>query len=41
MSAMASGIDQLNMRIERLITAVEDGSSKSVRALKSQGNMIA
>jgi hypothetical protein len=41
MNEVAKGVDQLNMRIERLINAVEDGSSKSVKALKSRGNMIA
>jgi hypothetical protein len=41
MTEVAKGVDQLNMRIERLINAVEDGSSKSVKALKSRGNMIA
>jgi hypothetical protein len=35
------GIEGLNMRVERLIAAVEDGSEKSVRAVKSTGNLIA
>ena len=35
------GIEGLNMRVERLIAAVEDGSEKNVRAVKSTGNLIA
>jgi hypothetical protein len=35
------GIQDLNKRMERLIAAVEDGHDKSVRAIKSNGNLIA
>jgi hypothetical protein len=35
------GIEGLNMRVERLISAVEDGAEKNVRAVKSTGNLIA
>lgn len=41
MNDVAKGVNELNMRIERLITAVTDGSDKSIRALKSKGNMVA
>jgi hypothetical protein len=41
MSSMTKGIDELNKRIERLIQAVEDSGDKSVRALKTSGNLIA
>lgn len=40
MTDMARGIDSLNTRMERLITAVTDGSDKSVRALKTRGNAL-
>lgn len=35
------GIEGLNMRVERLITAVEDGTNKNIRAVKSAGNLLA
>ena len=38
---VAKGVNELNMRIERLITAVTDGSDKNVRALKAGGNVLA
>ncbi len=41
MNSMSKGIEELNKRIERLINAVEEGSDKSVRAFKTQGNLIA
>ena len=41
MTEVAKGVNQLNMRIERLISAVEDGTGKNVRALKAGGNMLA
>jgi hypothetical protein len=41
MTNMSKGIDELNKRIERLIQAVEDSGDKSVRALKTSGNLIA
>ena len=41
MNTMSKGIEELNKRIERLINAVEEGSDKSVRAFKTQGNLIA
>ena len=41
MTELARGINQLNMRVERLITAVEDGADKNVRATKTKGNVLA
>jgi hypothetical protein len=41
MNDMAKGIDQLNMRMERLIAAVEDGADKNVKAVRSKGNILA
>jgi hypothetical protein len=38
---VAKGIDQLNMRMERLIMAVEDGADKNVKAVRSKGNILA
>lgn len=38
---VAKGIDQLNMRMERLIAAVEDGADKNVKAVRSKGNILA
>lgn len=38
---VAKGVNELNMRIERLISAVEDGTGKNVRALKAGNNMLA
>lgn len=40
MNDVARGVNELNMRIERLITAVTDGSAKNVRALKTGGNLL-
>ena len=40
-SAFLKGIDMLNTNVKQLITAVEDGTSKNVKAVKSSGNMIA
>lgn len=40
MTDLSKGIEQLNMRMERLITAVVDGSDKSVRAIKSGANLV-
>lgn len=41
MNDLADGINQLNMRMERLIVAVEDGADKTARASKGRGNLIA
>lgn len=41
MTEMVKGVNDLNKRIERLISAVEDGHDKSVRAIKNTGNLIA
>ena len=41
MNDVAKGVNQLNMRIERLISAVEEGTGKNVRALKAGGNLLA
>lgn len=41
MTEVAKGVNELNKRIERLIFAVEDGHSKSVKAIKNTGNLIA
>ena len=41
MTELARGINQLNMRVERLIAAVEDGADKNVRATKTRGNVLA
>jgi hypothetical protein len=41
MTELARGINQLNMRVERLIAAVEDGADKNVRATKTKGNVLA
>jgi hypothetical protein len=38
---LTKGIDQLNMRMERLIAAVEDGADKNVKAVRSKGNILA
>lgn len=38
---VAKGIDQLNMRMERLIMAVEEGADKNVKAVRSKGNILA
>ena len=40
-SALQKGIDMLNTSVKQLITAVEDGTYKSVKAVKSTGNMLA
>ena len=40
-SALQKGIDLLNTSVKQLITAVEDGTSKNVKAVKSTGNMLA
>jgi hypothetical protein len=40
MTEMVKGVNELNKRIERLIYAVEDGHDKSVRAIKTTGNLI-
>lgn len=40
-SALQKGIDMLNTSVKQLITAVEDGTSKNVKAVKSKGNMLA
>jgi hypothetical protein len=40
-SALQKGIDLLNTSVKQLITAVEDGTSKNVKAVKSKGNMLA
>jgi len=40
-SALAKGIDMLNTSVKQLITAVEDGTYKNVRAVKTSGNMLA
>jgi hypothetical protein len=41
MTELVKGMNQLNMRVERLITAVEDGADKNVRATKTKGNVLA
>jgi hypothetical protein len=41
MNELAQGINQLNMRMERLISAVEDGANKTARAAKGKGNLLA
>jgi hypothetical protein len=41
MTELAKGMNQLNMRVERLIAAVEDGADKNVRATKTKGNVLA
>jgi len=41
MTELIKGMNQLNIRVERLITAVEDGADKNVRATKTKGNLIA
>jgi hypothetical protein len=41
MNDLAQGINQLNMRMERLIAAVEDGANKTARAAKGKGNLLA
>jgi len=41
MNDLAQGINQLNMRMERLIAAVEDGADKTARAAKGRGNLLA
>jgi hypothetical protein len=41
MTEMAKGVNELNKRIERLISAVEDGHNKSVKAIKNTSNLIA
>lgn len=41
MNDLSQGIIQLNMRMERLIAAVEDGADKTARAAKSKGNLLA
>jgi hypothetical protein len=38
---VAKGINDLNMRMERLISAVEDGADKNVKAVRSRGNILA
>ena len=40
-SALSRGIDMLNTSVKQLITAVEDGTYKNVRAVKTSGNMLA
>lgn len=40
-SALQKGIDLLNTSVKQLITAVEDGTYKNVKAVKSTGNMLA
>jgi len=40
-SALSKGIDMLNTSVKQLITAVEDGTYKNVRAVKTSGNMLA
>lgn len=40
-SDLATGIADLNKRVERLITAVEEGSNNNVKAVKGKGNLIA
>lgn len=39
-SALQKGIDQVNTKLTQLIRAVEDGTSKNVKAVKSTGNML-
>jgi hypothetical protein len=41
MNDLSQGIIQLNMRMERLIAAVEDGADKTARAAKGKGNLLA
>jgi hypothetical protein len=41
MNDLSQGIIQLNMRMERLIAAVEDGANKTARAAKGKGNLLA
>lgn len=41
MNDLSQGIIQLNMRMERLISAVEDGADKTARAAKGKGNLLA
>ena len=40
-SALYKGIDMLNTSVKQLITAVEDGTYKNVKAVKNSGNMLA
>jgi spore germination protein YaaH len=40
-SALSKGIDMLNTSVKQLITAVEDGTYKNVKAVKNSGNMLA
>lgn len=40
-SDLHEAIEKLNTKMDKLITAVEDGSSANVRAVKSKGNLIA
>lgn len=41
MTELVKGMNQLNIRVERLITAVEEGADKNARATKSKGNVLA
>jgi hypothetical protein len=40
-SDLHEALEKLNTKMEKLITAVEDGSSANVKAVKSRGNLIA
>jgi hypothetical protein len=40
-SDLITAVEKLNSKMDKLITAVEDGSSANVRAVKSKGNLIA
>jgi hypothetical protein len=40
-SDLLASIEKLNTKMDKLITAVEDGSNANVKAVKSRGNLIA
>jgi hypothetical protein len=40
-SDLIASIEKLNTKMDKLITAVEDGSNANVKAVKSRGNLIA
>jgi len=40
MTEVVKGVNELNKRIERLISVVEDGNNKSVKAIKNTSNLI-